>query len=60
MEHALDRYLAAADTADVDKAAFEAFFIGCISAKFDMKLDEREWDDAITKALAYGAEKYAA
>jgi len=49
---ALERYQEAVN-ATTDRRAFDSYFIGTLSAKFDGKLDEREWDDALAKALAY-------
>ncbi len=51
--YALERYQAAADSAPIDRDIFNMLFIGGLSAKFDYNLDEREWDDALTKASAF-------
>lgn len=52
MNYSIDRYNEAHDSSP-DQTTFVHAFIAVIAAKFDAKLDEREWDDALAKAAAY-------
>ena len=49
-DFALDRYSAIANAAPVNRDIFNAYFIGGLSVKFDVKANPADWDDALSLA----------